>query len=130
MWAAGSPASLSLLSLPINTGPFVSGLIVPLPSQSPFCALLPAQRLCVQGAFLQLLFVPGCLLCLLRSVFVWGRGGGAPVCVGFINLVQSSKEMLSKGGVVNINPSVPCVTEGRRTGPRFPRCAKNVLGCL
>lgn len=50
VWAARCPARLSLLSLPINTGAFVSGLIVPLPSQSPFCALLPAQRLC-SGVF-------------------------------------------------------------------------------
>lgn len=48
---------------------------------------------------------------LLQSVCVWGGGGGAPVCVGFINPVHSSKEMLSKGTGVNVNPSVPCVAE-------------------
>lgn len=37
-----------------------------------------------------------------------GEGGGAPVCVGFINPVHSSKEMLSKRGGVNVNPSEPC----------------------
>lgn len=42
---------------------------------------------------------------------VWGGGGGAPVCVGFINPVHSSKEMLSKRAGVNVNPSVPCVAE-------------------
>lgn len=44
-------------------------------------------------------------------MFVWEGGGGAPDGVGFINLVHSSKEMLSKLGSVNINPSLPCITE-------------------
>lgn len=44
-------------------------------------------------------------------MFVWEGGGGAPVGVGFINLVHSSEEMLSKLGGVNINPSLPCITE-------------------
>lgn len=77
----------------------------------PFLCSPPSAGLCVQGSFLQLLFVPGCLLCLQQSVFVWERGGGAPVCVGFINLEHSSKEMLSKLGGVNVNPSLPSFTD-------------------
>lgn len=80
--------------------------------------MLSSQHsLSVQGSFLQLLFVSGCLLCLLQSVFVWERGGGAPVCVGFINLEHSSKEMLSKLGGVNINPSLPCFTDSASLHP-------------
>lgn len=88
VWAAGSPASLSLLSLPINTEPFVSGLIVPLPSQSPFCALLPAQSLC-SGVFSSAALCLWVFIVPASECVCWERGGGAPVCVGFINLVQS-----------------------------------------
>lgn len=62
-------------------------------------------------------------------MFVWERGGGAPVCMGFINLVHSSKEMLSKLGGVKINPSVPCITDSASLHQDF-LSVKNAVGGL
>jgi len=82
VWAAACPAGQSLLSLPINTGAFVSGLIVALPSQSPFCALPPAQASVFGGLFFSCSLSPGvycacCRACLFGReeeglLFVWG----------------------------------------------------------
>lgn len=57
-------------------------------------------------------------------MFVWERGGGAPVCVGCINLEHSSAEMLTKLGGVTINPSLSSLLTVLRCTER------NAVGCL